>query len=167
MKDKNKQEAIEIFFVATGDYAPFVATTALSIIENTREVLNFHVLTEGFYEKDKKLLTNFIAEQTREFPLQIDFTDVSEHLQMFSGAQIGWFKSYIPYARTLIPTLFPEINKAIYIDVDIIVTCDIKEVWDIDIDKFAVAAAPEGDAADTLRERARLNLHENHQYFNN
>jgi lipopolysaccharide biosynthesis glycosyltransferase len=31
----------------------------------------------------------------------------------------------------LIPELFPKIDKAIYMDIDIIVNCDIKELWNL------------------------------------
>jgi lipopolysaccharide biosynthesis glycosyltransferase len=130
----NTSSSIEICFAASGDYAPFVATTALSIIENTNESVNFHVLTENFEEKDKQILTDFIvgAALPSHCNVTIDFIDVSEKLQQFSGTQLCWFKSYIPYARILIPELFPKIDKAIYMDIDIIVNCDIRELWDID-----------------------------------
>jgi lipopolysaccharide biosynthesis glycosyltransferase len=169
-----KNEPIEIFFIATGNYAPFVATTALSIIENlsveTRHAtsLHFHVLTENFKEEDKRIIVGALRATPLHCNITMDFIDVSEQLKMFESAQLVWFKSYIPYARILIPELFPEINKAIYMDVDIIVNCDIAELWNIDFynkdTEYALAAA-EGYKENYAIEN--FGISPEHNYFNN
>jgi lipopolysaccharide biosynthesis glycosyltransferase len=107
----------------------------------------------------------------------MDFFDVSEKLKLFESTQLVWFKSYIPYARVLIPELFPEIDKAIYMDIDIIVNCDIKELWNVDLSRhcgldaqspenreYALAAA-EGYKDDFAIEH--YGISPNHKYFNN
>jgi lipopolysaccharide biosynthesis glycosyltransferase len=167
-----KQEPIEIFFAVTGNYAPFVATTAFSIIGNTNEAVNFHVLTENFEDEDKRVLTEFIVGALRATPLHcnvtMDFTDVSEQLKIFEGAQLVWFKSYIPYARLLIPDIFLNIDKAIYMDVDIIVNCDIKELWNIDFynkDMEYALAAAKGYKDNYASEN--FGISPEHKYFNN
>jgi lipopolysaccharide biosynthesis glycosyltransferase len=161
-----KQESIEIVFVATGNYAPFVATTALSIIENTNEQVNFHVLTENFKTEDEKTIQDFfISYQNASF----EFIDVTEKLKIVEGAQLGWFKSYIPYARILIPEILLRLSKAIYMDVDIIVNCDIKELWNIDFryqgKEYALAATKGWKPSDD--DIKNLNISSEHKYFNN
>ena len=48
------------------------------------------------------------------------------------------------FYRLLIPKIFPaEINKVIYLDSDIIVNLDIKELWQIELGDKPLAAAPE------------------------
>jgi lipopolysaccharide biosynthesis glycosyltransferase len=165
---------IQIFFIASGNYAPFVATTALSIIENTNEDINFHVLTENFEEEDKEKLSKFLKLGKFNVNVNIDFTDVSEHLKRFAGAQLCWFKSYITYARILIPELFPDIDKAFYMDIDIIVNCDIKELWDVDFSPlqngdgqgertYALAAAKGYKNGYAIK---NLGISPEHRYFN-
>jgi lipopolysaccharide biosynthesis glycosyltransferase len=163
---------IEIFFVASGDYAPFVAITALTIIENTHELVRFHVLTENFKEKDKRVLERFFSSYPN---VSIEFIDVEQKLKAFGSAQLCWFKSYIPYARVLIPEL-TSLPKVIYMDVDIIVNCDIKELWDIDFcrdgKEYPLAASMDGQLQmpnnylDYHRIHV-LNLSADHVYFNN
>jgi lipopolysaccharide biosynthesis glycosyltransferase len=84
---------------------------------------------------------------------------------MFYGVQLGWHKSYITYARFLISEL-THLSKVIYMDVDIIVNCDIKELWDIDFHcegkEYAIAAIK----GYKNNENSRLNLSANHCYFN-
>jgi lipopolysaccharide biosynthesis glycosyltransferase len=165
-----QKNAIEIFFVATGDYAPFVTTTALSIIENTKEQVNFHLLTENFKLQDKIKIKDFLKPFENA---SIEFTDVDEKLKTLDDVPLIWFKSAIPYARLLIPELTTA-SKAIYMDIDIIVNCNIKELWDIDFTinekEYALAAALDAQKpTEELSEHIKnnLKLSPNHQYFNN
>jgi lipopolysaccharide biosynthesis glycosyltransferase len=122
------KEPIKIVFVATGDYASLVATTALSVVENTQEQVLFYVLSLDFEEKDKTILRNFIASFENA---AIDFFDIDEKIKVFDGVNVNRFNSTITYAKLLIPDIVSS-NKIIYLDTDIIVNCDIKELWNID-----------------------------------
>jgi lipopolysaccharide biosynthesis glycosyltransferase len=156
---------IEIVFIATSNYAPFVATTALSIIENTKEQVNFHVLTENFKTEDKNTIKDFfISYQNVSF----EFIDVTEKLKVLEGTQLCWFKSYLPSARILIPEILPQLPKAIYMEVDIIVNCDIKELWDIDFHydgkEYALGAMKGWKPNDD--DIKNLAISPKHKYFN-
>ncbi|GHV57734.1 hypothetical protein FACS1894182_07400 [Bacteroidia bacterium] len=157
----SNSHSIEICFASTGNYAPFVATTALSIIENTTEHINFHVLTENFKENDKNILIKFIQDKNHS----IDFIDISNELKVFQGMELSCWKSYIICARILIPQLFFNTSKAIYLDSDIIVDCDIKELWDVDLKEFTIAAAQDYL---TVKDTNIIDLHlsPEHIYFN-
>jgi lipopolysaccharide biosynthesis glycosyltransferase len=166
MDGKLTNKAIEIAFAATGDYAPMVLTTMLSIVENTHEHINFHILAENFQDKDKFILKDFLYP----FDASVEFINIESNLKIFKGAQRGWFKSYIIYARILIPELI-ACSKVIYMDADIIVNYDIKELWDIDLhcnDKeYPLAASIDvsvnKEAKNILK---KIQLAPNHQYFN-
>jgi lipopolysaccharide biosynthesis glycosyltransferase len=158
---------IEIVFTSSGKYAPFAATTALSILKNTNEQVRFHVLTENFKSEDKKIVTDFILN----FPnASIEFVDITEKLKLFEGAYLSWFSSFIPYARILIPQLI-TVPKAIYLDLDTIVCCDIRELWNTDLcvngKEYALMAKR---SSENYRKRVvelchALNLDSNHIYF--
>jgi lipopolysaccharide biosynthesis glycosyltransferase len=160
------QNSIEIVFAATGDYAPFVATAALSIIENTNERVNFHVLTENFKPEDENTIKDFFADYNN---VSFEFIDVIEKLKIFADAQLCWFKSHIPYARILIPEILPQLSKAIYMDIDIICNCNIKELWDIDFQyqgkEYALAAMKGWRPCDN--DIKNLAISPEHKYFNN
>jgi lipopolysaccharide biosynthesis glycosyltransferase len=165
-----RENAIEIFFIATGDYAPFVATTALSIIENTKEQVHFHVLTQNFKIQDKIVLKDFLTSFENA---DIDFIDVDEKLKAMDDVPLIWFRSAISYARLLIPE-FTASSKVIYMDIDIIVNCDIKELLDIDFHykgkEYALAVALDTlKPTDELSEHIqnKLKLSPDHVYFNN
>jgi lipopolysaccharide biosynthesis glycosyltransferase len=119
---------IEICFIATDNYAALVATTAVSIIENTKEQLRFHVLTENFSIDNQEIIEDFLSS----FPnVSVEFIDIAERLESIKGVYLSWFSSAIPYGRIFIPELIP-FPKAIYMDVDIVFTSDIKELWEVD-----------------------------------
>jgi lipopolysaccharide biosynthesis glycosyltransferase len=65
----------------------------------------------------------------------------------------------------LIPELVP-FSKVICMDVDIIVDCDMKELWNIDLEEYALAASV--DPLTGLPEHAQnwLKLQADHVYFN-
>lgn len=44
------------------------------------------------------------------------------------------------YLRLLAPTLLPDIDKALYLDCDLIVNGDIQELYNINLEDYAVAA---------------------------
>lgn len=68
------------------------------------------------------------------------------------------------YARFLLPSLLPHLDKVLYLDCDLVVCQDLKSLWDIDVDDSAVAMAPDliYKDTDTLK---RLNI-ENGCYLN-
>ncbi|GHV57743.1 putative glycosyltransferase [Bacteroidia bacterium] len=152
---------IEICFIATGDWAPFVTTVALSIVENTKEKVNFHVFTKNFGEKDIRIITDFLVG--KRSGILIEFIDVKNNLKYCENVQLGWFKDNIPYARCLIPDLL-DIPKAIYMDVDIIVNCDMNELWNIDLEEYPLAASKGWKDKCGIE---HYHLSPEHLYFNN
>jgi lipopolysaccharide biosynthesis glycosyltransferase len=155
--------SIDIFFSATGNYAPFVATTALSVIENTKEPLRFHIISQHFDTDNKVRLSHFLT--SFENVLSVDFFDIDDRIDIFDEFPPVLAHSIV-YARLLIPELF-SLPKAISIDLDIIVNSDIKELWNIDIKKYALAACPD-ISMNNLPHYIHdiLKLSNNHIYFN-
>ena len=45
--------------------------------------------------------------------------------------------------RVMLPELLPDVDKIIYLDADILVNRDIKELWDTDIQDYCLAAVPD------------------------
>lgn len=45
--------------------------------------------------------------------------------------------------RLMLPEVLPNLNKIIYLDADIFVNTDIKELWDIDMTNYYFAGVPD------------------------
>jgi lipopolysaccharide biosynthesis glycosyltransferase len=120
-------------------------------------------LTENFKAEDQQIITHFFAEFSN---VSFDFIPVEEKLKLLEGAALCAFKSHIPYARFFIAELLPSISKCIYLDVDIIVNCNIRELWNIGFrhngEEFALAACIDSYDIET----SRIHLNPEHLYFN-
>ncbi len=67
------------------------------------------------------------------------------------------------YYRLILPDMFPEMEKMIYVDCDILFLDDIRDLWDIPLNGHPVAAVPGTLAAE---HRKTLGLQDGVPYFN-
>ena len=68
------------------------------------------------------------------------------------------------YARFLLPSMLPDLDKVIYLDCDLVVNGDLKDLWDFDVNGVAVAMAPDHLYKDaTTLERLKMT---NGEYLN-
>jgi lipopolysaccharide biosynthesis glycosyltransferase len=131
--------AIDICFVSNASYIKFISVTAASILDNTKSSVNFHILLLGDNFIDRLRFGDFIAK----FPnAACEFIFIDKHISVFEELDKAWFKDHTPYAKLLIPSL-TKCDKAIYFDGDMIMLRDVKELWDVDLKCFALAASKE------------------------
>ena len=131
-----------------GHYSKFVGTSMLSLFENTNEQVMIHILhdnTLNFDNRDKfTTLANKYNQQVQFYNVEVlaadDIANINNHL-------IG--NKYYRYSiaslyRLFIPQLINKsIGKIIYLDADIIVNCNISNLWDINLGEYPLAAVPE------------------------
>lgn len=74
------------------------------------------------------------------------------------------------YYRILIPWLLPEnVDRALWLDSDIIICGDISSFYHLDLNGYCIAACEDGrylKRADRGKDNARLGLDTDHRYFN-
>ena len=155
---------IPIFLSSDNNYAPLVATCMASILANTKSFIEFYVLDGGIspdnVEKIKSLKTSF-----NNFSIEFIKIDYDKALKEFNATG-HWSKAV--FARLLIPDLKPYINKAIYLDLDIIATGDIIELYNEQLDDYIIGAIwqeTEDGYWNQLR-KEYLKLNSSHKYFN-
>lgn len=56
---------------------------------------------------------------------------------------VSTVKSKMQYVRFLLPDIFPDINKGIYLDNDVLFVGDIKDLWNIDLEDNIIGAVPD------------------------
>ena len=124
--------------------------------------------------KNNKIVFNIFHEDfTNE-----DIEKVREKLERYQGLELKFFfvtKKMVEglpliqhfrlatYFRVLSPMILEDLDKLLYLDTDMIIDGDIRELWEIDIDNFILAAVRE-EAVGELEKR--LNLPVNYKYFN-
>ena len=132
---------IPIFFTIDDNYAPFLATALTSAIDNCSAARNYKaiVLYRELSEENRARLIslstdNFTIECT---PMQAGLESITD--RMSNRLRCDYFTLTI-YFRLFIPTMFPEFDKAIYIDSDVVLRGDLAELYDIDIGDNLIGA---------------------------
>lgn len=129
---------IPVFLASDDNYAPFVATTIYSILENTSSFVDFYILDGGITNKSKELIEQSL-ENFKNY--SITYFDMSKYdLSRFPDVK---HYSLNAFSRYFIPELVPNLKKVIYMDVDIIVKGDIKELYDENLEPYALGAVLE------------------------
>ena len=164
MKKKEK-ESIPIFLSSDNNYAPFVATTIASICDNTESYCDFYILDGGIDEENKKKICS-LEEIYKN--LSIEYITIDK--QTLASIEYKNSANHVTlstYNRILIPILKPDIDKAIYLDVDIIAKGDIKSLYNESLDGYALGAVWRKFTANNEKEiNQKLNISINHKYFN-
>lgn len=141
-----QKKIVPIFYAADKNYLPFLAVALQSLKETQTEDYEYrvHVLYTGELGERAEALKEM---QTEAF--SVDFTDVSDKLEEIEGLMHcrDYYTSAI-YYRLFIPDLFPQYDKAIYLDCDTVALCDVGKLYDIDIgDDYMGAIADQAVAA--------------------
>lgn len=124
-----------------GHYSVWVGTAMQSILEHTDSKICFHILHDETVSEENKRKLKQVAHQKGdviEFH-QIDSAEFECIKDRTQGFTIGTM------FRCMLPELLPDLSKIVYLDADIFVNTDIKELWEFDISDYCLAGvADEG-----------------------
>lgn len=118
-----------------GHYSVWVGTVMQSILEHTDSRICFHILHDETLSIDNKYKLKKVARSgfsIVEFH-KIDENDFSVVKNQMSRFTIG------AMFRCSLPELLPDLNRIIYLDADLFVNRDIKELWDVDVREYYLA----------------------------
>ena len=163
----SEKHIIPIFLSSDETYAPFVATTIASVCYNTQSSVKFYVLDGGITNFSKKQIET-LKNQFKNLDIEFIKIDIEKVFASIDYKNCCQHVSISTYNRFLIPELKPEIDKALYLDVDVIALGDIQELYNIELNSgYSLAACPEFIEDYRLYETStRLKLKSNHKYFN-
>ena len=162
-------DPVNIFFSCDDGYIPFMAVTLASIKANcdpSREY-DVRVLHTGISRKNIKTITESFDSDS----FRIRFVDISREVERLGDSLYTRdYYSKSTYYRLFIPDLFPELDKALYLDCDIVVKGDISRLYDAYLGTNLVGAVSDGIICgiEGLSEYAtdRIGLKEKKYYFN-
>ena len=134
-------QPIQIFYACDDNFVKYTIVSLHSMQKNASKDYKYHVhvLHTGISDEMK---SRVLEMQNSNF--EISFDDVTEYLTSISDKlPIRDYYSKTTYYRLFIAEMFPEYDKAIYIDSDTIVQGDISELYRINIDDAYVGACHE------------------------
>lgn len=133
----NRNTIIPIFFACDNQYAKYTMVAMKSIIENASKEYTYHM---HILHTD---VSAAMQERVRELEndrIRIYFDDVTERLNKLDGElPVRDYYSHTTYYRLFIPDMYPQYDKAIYIDSDTITLGDISRLYEQDINGYYVA----------------------------
>ena len=122
---------IPICFACDDAYAPYLAVAIRSIKENSCSDYCYaiHILNSGINEENRRRISEMAGED-----FTIEFVDVSRKMKrLCAKLHLRDYYSASIYYRIFIPQLFPQYEKAIYLDCDMVVTTDISKLYFTDV----------------------------------
>jgi len=132
---------IPIFFACNDNYVPYLDVAIISLIENSSKENNYEIIilkTDINEENQAKLLKH--AKDN----VSIRFFDVKNILEPLKKTLPDMFYyTLAAYYRLFIEKAFPEFDKAIYLDCDVVLLEDIAKLYNTDIGDNLVGAVYE------------------------
>ncbi|MCM1056328.1 MAG: glycosyltransferase family 8 protein [Firmicutes bacterium] len=132
---------IPIFYACDDIFAKFAIVSARSLIENADpdRSLRIHFLNAGISDAHRDELLKMQNNR-----ISVCFPDVSDFLESIQDKlPIRDYYTKTTYYRLFISEMFPEYDKAVYLDSDTIVLGNIAELFDHDLQDNYVAASHE------------------------
>ena len=138
---KENLNTIPIFFTVDDKYVPFLAVALQSLIENSSEK-NYYlikILYTSITEENQEKIKKYEKEN-----VNIEFVDLNYYINKIKNKLYTRdYYSVTTSFRLFIPNLYPQYNKALYLDCDIVLLADVAELYNIDMGDNLVAAAPD------------------------
>lgn len=143
-----EDKKIPIFFAVDDNYIPFLAVALQSLIDNSsaENEYSIKVLYTNITEENQNSIKNYEREN-----VNIEFVDLNYYINKVKDKLYTRdYYSKTTYFRLFIPELYPQYDKALYLDSDITILSDIADLYHIDMEDNLVAAAPD-DVIQTMK----------------
>ncbi|MBE6573707.1 MAG: glycosyltransferase family 8 protein [Ruminococcaceae bacterium] len=132
---------IPIFFSTDDNYIPYLDVAVASLIDNACKEYRYRiiVLNTGL-EPDN--IAKVKMNEREGFVIEfVDITSALENIK--SHFKDVYHFSVVTYYRLFIASLFPQYDRIIYLDSDLVVLGDISKLYDMPIGDNILCAAPE------------------------
>ncbi len=129
---------ISIFLASDDNYAPYLCTTMYSILKHTKSKIDFYIMDGGIRDESKELIKSSLKKFDS---VSLEYIDM-DNFELSRFPNIRHY-SVNAFSRYFIPVLKPEIAKALYLDVDVIVKGDISELYNQDLGTYPLGAVLE------------------------
>lgn len=141
MADTRNNKEIPIFFAVDDGYCPFLAVAIQSLIDNSSAENTYliKILHTDISDENKKKIAKYEREN-----VDIEFVDLNYYIQKVKDKLYTRdYYSKTTYFRLFLPNLYPQYDKVLYLDSDIVILDDIAKLYNTEMGDNLVAAAPD------------------------
>ncbi len=121
---------VPVFFASDDNYVGPLSVAIESLKENRNKenTYNIYVLTTGLKDSNVRNLKTL-----EDDGFTIEIVDANQYLERIKDElSIRDYYSYSTYLRFFIPNMFPDIDKGIYLDSDLVINTDISMLYEMD-----------------------------------
>ena len=152
MKTGLTDKHIPIFFSTDDNYIPYLDVAISSLIANASKGYKYRIIVLNTGLKSENIEK---IKKNEQDGFTIDFIDIGKHVEdIKSRFKDVYHFSVVTYYRLFIASLFPEYDKIVYLDCDLVVLGDVSELYNTDLGESIIGAAPEQFVQNTDEFRA-------------
>lgn len=132
---------IPIFFAVDDGYCPFLAVAIQSLIDNSsaKNTYLIKILNTDISEENKEKIGKY-----KRGNVDIEFVDLTNYIEKVKDKLYTRdYYSKTTYFRLFLPNLYPQYDKVLYLDSDIVILDDIAKLYNTEMEDNLVAAAPD------------------------
>lgn len=139
-KNNQQNQIIPVFFSSDDNYVPYLAVSIRSLIDTTplKQKVCVYVLNERL-----KIENMFALKKMETKNIKIKFVNVSNKIKSIRDKLVAQLRDYYSpsiYYRIFIASMFPKLDKAIYLDCDIAIVDNIANMYNKDLGNNLVGA---------------------------
>ncbi len=120
---------INICFSSDNNYAQHLVVTLASVLANNDDKLHVYVLDGGISDENKQKILSL----KKDYDFEIEFIQIDK--SMFDKCPVGK-KNHVTlatYYRLLLAEICPNVDKILYLDVDLVIRSSLRELFEIDM----------------------------------
>ena len=162
---------VVVVFACSENFVPYLSVATQSIVENACASRRYDIIVLTRDISPASMIT--LTRQVKSDNVGIGFLDVDAALGDIELPHHGHFRPET-YYRLLAPQLLPNVDKAIYLDSDLIVEKDIAGLFDVDVTGYPLAATRDADTIGQIEGydatvgpylKNELGMRDPHDYF--
>ena len=161
-------QKIPVFYAVDDAYIPFLAVSLESLVRNCSEKYYYmiKILHTNISEKNKEKIIKYNREN-----VDIEFVDLNYYIERVKDKLYTRdYYTQTTYFRLFVPDLYPQYDKALYLDSDTVVLSDVAELYNVDMGSNLIAAVPDGavQTVDVFKEYVEkvVGMSDYNKYFN-
>ena len=141
LKNHSRQREIPIFFSTDDNYIPYLDVAIASLIENASPAYSYRIIVLHTGLKQENM--DMVLRRERA-GVAIEFVNITMQIDAIkSRFRDVYHFSVVTYYRLFIASLFPQYDKIVYLDCDLVVLGDVSELYHTELGENIVGAAPE------------------------
>ena len=140
---------IPIFLASDEKYLPYLSVTVESIkrFKQSENEYSLYVLCDSLSPEAEEALLNMSDEDVRVYAVSV--RERTEKIKESLALRLRDYYSEAIFYRLFIPSLFPDLKKAVYIDCDVVLNTDIAELYYTDIGDCLLGGVVDESVTDT------------------